>query len=98
MKMYILILDTVAIPIAINSAAHAGLIGYLTFQDRPLTKTWLDTSFKKVTVKVNEDQLREALLSPDLHPVHERGALVGAVSAPGSLLKLLKKLPLYDLT
>lgn len=59
MKMYIAIKEWVPTGHALNIAAHAGLIGYLEFNDRPDTQFWLDTSFKKVTCMVSDEEFVE---------------------------------------
>ena len=56
MKMYIAIKDWVPSGHAVNCAAHAGLIGWLEFGHLDSTKEWLDTSFKKVTCAVTDDE------------------------------------------
>jgi len=55
--MYILIPDWVPDEFVPVSAAHAALKSYLKFKECPHTINWLDNSFKKVVVRVNEDQL-----------------------------------------
>ena len=60
LKMYILIKDSVDLGHAINSSAHAGLMGYLEWQDDPLMQDWLDDSFRKVTCKVTEKEFQKS--------------------------------------
>lgn len=57
--MYIAIKEWVPTGHALNIAAHAGLIGYLEFNDRSDTQIWLDTSFKKVTCMVSDEEFVE---------------------------------------
>lgn len=52
MKMYICIKDDIPVGIAMNSAAHAGLMCHLEFNEQEHYKTWLKKSFKKVTCAV----------------------------------------------
>ncbi len=52
MKMYICIKDDTAVGMAMNAAAHAGLLCHLKFENEPAYKEWLDKSFKKVTCSV----------------------------------------------
>lgn len=59
MKMYIAIKDWVPNGHALNCAAHAGLIGWLEFQDQTDTQEWLKTSFKKVTCMVTPEEFEE---------------------------------------
>lgn len=77
MKMYIAVKDTVPVGFAINSAAHAALIAYLKWHmdDRDF-QDWMLYSFKKVTVKVT-DQEFERLKSIDKHCIVTESALDG---------------------
>jgi hypothetical protein len=59
MKMYIAIKEWVPTGHALNIAAHAGLIGYLEFSHRRDTQVWVDTSFKKVTCMVSDEEFAE---------------------------------------
>lgn len=59
MKMYIAIKDWVPTGHALNTAAHAGLIGWLQFGDLPESRKWLDSSFKKVTCMVSDEEFAE---------------------------------------
>lgn len=52
MKMYICIKDSTPVGMAMNAAAHAGLICHLEYQNDPVYKEWLSKSFKKVTCSV----------------------------------------------
>jgi hypothetical protein len=52
MKMYICIKDDIPVGIAMNSAAHAGLMCHLKFNEQEHYRTWLKKSFKKVTCAV----------------------------------------------
>lgn len=52
MKMYICIKDDLPVGIAMNSAAHAGLMCHLQFGESEHYKEWLAKSFKKVTCAV----------------------------------------------
>jgi hypothetical protein len=85
MKMYIVIKDWVPSGHAVNCAAHAGLMGWLEFQDREDTKIWLRDSFKKVTCMVSEAEF-EALKAIEHHKVVTEsgldGAEIGMVFAP----------------
>lgn len=60
LKMYILIKDDVDVGHAINSTAHASLIGYLKWKDTEEVKEWLKDSFRKVTCKVTEKEFEKA--------------------------------------
>lgn len=52
MKMYICIKDTTPVGMAMNAAAHAGLMCHLEFSEDPDYQEWLAKSFKKVTCSV----------------------------------------------
>jgi hypothetical protein len=56
MKMYIAIKEWVPTGHALNTAAHAGLVGWLKFGDLPETQEWLSNSFKKVTCMVTDEE------------------------------------------
>jgi hypothetical protein len=52
MKMYICIKEGTPPGMAMNAAAHAGLMCHLEYQNDVGYKEWLETSFKKVTCMV----------------------------------------------
>jgi peptidyl-tRNA hydrolase len=52
MKMYICIKDDLPVGMAMNSAAHAGLMCHMEFCEDGDYLDWLDNSFKKVTCAV----------------------------------------------
>ena len=52
MKMYICIKDDLPVGMAMNSAAHAGLMCHLKFAGDSDYEDWLANSFKKVTCAV----------------------------------------------
>lgn len=85
MKMYIAIKEWVPPGHALNTAAHAGLMGWLEFQDRTDTQTWLKESFKKVTCMVSDEEFNELKKVPH-HRVITESRLdhdeVGIVFAP----------------
>ena len=85
MKMYIAIKDWVPTGHAVNIAAHAGLIGWLAFQEQEHTQEWLKTSFKKVTCMVSEeefDKLKEVEYNKVITESRLDNAEVGIVFAP----------------
>jgi len=53
MKMYICIKQDTPVGMAMNAAAHAGLMCHLEYQDDPDYNEWLAKSFKKVTCAVS---------------------------------------------
>jgi hypothetical protein len=52
MKMYICIKDSTPVGMAMNAAAHAGLMCHLACHTMPDYQEWLTKSFKKVTCAV----------------------------------------------
>ena len=52
MKMYICIKEGTPVGMAMNSAAHAGLMCHLEYSEDEDYRNWLDNSFKKVTCAV----------------------------------------------
>jgi len=54
MKMYICIKQDTAVGMAMNAAAHAGLMCHLKYNEYSSYKEWLDKSFKKVTCAVTD--------------------------------------------
>jgi peptidyl-tRNA hydrolase len=54
MKMYICIKQDTAVGMAMNAAAHAGLMCHLKYSEYASYKEWLDKSFKKVTCAVTD--------------------------------------------
>jgi hypothetical protein len=102
LKMYILILDWVDLGHAINSAAHAGLMGYLEWSDDDydgIMKKWLNNSFRKVTCKINEKEFEKAKTYGDYIEITElafNATLVGLVCKPRYLWpRFFKFLKLY---
>lgn len=54
MKMYICIKQDTPVGVAMNAAAHAGLMCHLHFSEDLDYLEWLDKSFKKVTCAVSD--------------------------------------------
>ena len=54
MKMYICIKQDTAVGMAMNAAAHAGLMCHMEFCDDGDYLEWLEKSFKKVTCAVSD--------------------------------------------
>lgn len=85
MKMYICIKEDTAVGMAMNSAAHAGLMCHLKYQDDARYQEWLDKSFKKVTCAVTEAEFALLKTLPDSFVVTEsrlKNAEVAVVLAP----------------
>lgn len=60
MKLYILVKDSVNIGHAINGVAHSTLILDDKYKNDDVYNEWKETSFKKVTCKVKENEFNEA--------------------------------------
>jgi hypothetical protein len=58
LKSYICILDWVDPGHAINSAAHAGTILMLEWRDDPILWEWTESSIRKTTCEVTDDQFK----------------------------------------
>jgi peptidyl-tRNA hydrolase len=69
MKMYILVRDSVPYGYAINAVAHASLACFLKYASHRDMQRWLADSFKKVTCKVTDEELAEAMREADNHVV-----------------------------
>jgi peptidyl-tRNA hydrolase len=65
MKMYICIKQDTPVGVAMNSAAHAGLMCHLKFSDDGEYSDWLDNSFKKVTCAVTDAEFAMLKTLPD---------------------------------
>jgi peptidyl-tRNA hydrolase len=65
MKMYICIKDNTPVGMAMNAAAHAGLMCHLKFSDDGEYSDWLDNSFKKVTCAVTDAEFAMLKTLPD---------------------------------
>lgn len=60
-KMYILIKDWVDVGHAVNSCVHAGAMIQSNWdKEDPVMKDWYDTSFRKCTCKVTEEEFEKA--------------------------------------
>lgn len=89
MKMYILIRDNVLPGNAIVAAAHGSLMCHLKFNERGTYKEWLQSSFKKVVCKVNDEEFEYAKsIAEDCGLVITESRLnnaeVGIVFCPGT--------------
>jgi peptidyl-tRNA hydrolase len=88
-KMYIAILDEFPDGMTPTLVAHAILGAHLKFyepdweyehHDKPPYNAWLDGSFKKVTVRVNQKEFDKIAALPDVHIAHENNTLGGKPS------------------
>jgi peptidyl-tRNA hydrolase len=65
MKMYICIKQDTPVGMAMNSAAHAGLMCHLEYYDDDNYQQWLGKSFKKVTCSVTDAEFAMLKTVPD---------------------------------
>jgi len=81
MKMYIAVLDEVPDHMVPVLVAHSVLGAHFTFSKElyndTLYNVWLDTSFKKVVLKVNRKELRKIAELDDIYLGHEKHTLHG---------------------
>jgi peptidyl-tRNA hydrolase len=85
MKMYICLKDDLSVGMAMNSAAHAGLMCHLSFVHKENYNIWLNKSFKKVTCAVTPAEFAMLKELPDTQLVTEsrmNGQEVGIVLCP----------------
>lgn len=71
MKMYICIKDDTQVGMAMNAAAHAGLMCHLKFSEDLDYLEWLEKSFKKVTCSVTPTEFAMLKELPDTFVVTE---------------------------
>lgn len=84
-KMYIAVLDEFPDGMTPTLVAHAILGAHLKFGNSPYDdghryNAWLDGSFKKVTVRVNQKEFDKIAALPDVHIAHESNTLGGKPS------------------
>jgi peptidyl-tRNA hydrolase len=71
MKMYICIKDDTQVGMAMNAAAHAGLMCHMKFCEDSDYLEWLEKSFKKVTCAVSPAEFSMLKDLPDSFVVTE---------------------------
>jgi peptidyl-tRNA hydrolase len=71
MKMYICIKDDTQVGMAMNAAAHAGLMCHMKFCEDSDYLEWLEKSFKKVTCAVTPAEFAMLKELPDTFVVTE---------------------------
>ena len=69
--MYICIKQDTPVGMAMNAAAHAGLMCHLKFSDDGEYLDWLENSFKKVTCSVSDAEFAMLKSLPDSFVVTE---------------------------
>ena len=65
MKMYICIKQDTPVGMAMNAAAHAGLMCHLEYENSLDYQEWLEKSFKKVTCAVTDAEFAMLKTLPD---------------------------------
>ncbi len=85
MKLYIAVLDEFPDYMTPTLVAHAMLGAHLMFNSSPyedgnLYNHWLDTSFKKCVVRVNQTEFDKIAELPDVYLARENNALGGRTS------------------
>lgn len=64
MKMYILIKESVPNNLAPVIAAHASLACYKKFEEDSDMKNWINSIFRKVVCKVNDNEFKNSKTAP----------------------------------
>lgn len=80
MKLYIAILDKFPDYMAPTLVAHSVLSAHLKFKDIESYQEWLNTSFKKCVVRVNQKEFDKISMLPNVHLGHENNTLSGSKS------------------
>jgi len=78
--MYIAILDEFPDFMSPTIVAHSVLSAHLKFQDIPEYQKWLNESFKKCVVRVNQKEFEKISMLPNVHLGHENKTLDGKKS------------------
>lgn len=80
MRMYIAVLDEFPDYMAPTLVAHSVLGAHLKFQDDETYKNWLEDSFKKCVVRVNQKEFDKIAELDDVYLGHENHTLNGVKS------------------
>lgn len=75
MKMYIAVLDEFPDFMVPTLVAHSVLSYHLTFAEDKLYNRWLNESYKKVVVRVNQKEFDKIALMNNVHLGHENNTL-----------------------
>lgn len=100
-KMYIAVLDEFPDYMTPTLVAHSVLNAHLKFEKDRIYKTWLEESFKKCVIRVNQKEFDRIAALPNVHLGHENNTLGGkkscAVVCPidGELPNVLKYAKLW---
>jgi hypothetical protein len=77
MKLYIAVLDQFPDYMTPTLVAHAVLGAHLEFCNNPQYIQWLNNSFKKCVVRVNEKEFEKIKSLPNVYLAHENNTLGG---------------------
>jgi len=75
MKMYIAVLDEFPDYMTPTLVAHSVLSAHLKFQDNPIYQKWINESFKKCVVRVNQKEFDKISAFENVHLGHENNTL-----------------------
>lgn len=75
MRLYIAVLDEFPDYMTPTLVAHSMLSAHLKFQDDPEYREWLDKSFKKCVVRVNQREFDRIAQLDKVHLGHENHTL-----------------------
>ncbi len=80
MKLYIAVLDEFPDYMVPTLVAHSVLGAHILWQSDVMYKEWLDTSFKKCVVRVNQKEFNKIVSLSDVYQGHESTVLAGTKS------------------
>jgi hypothetical protein len=80
MRLYIAILDEFPDYMTPTLVAHSMLGAHLVFKDNSMYNAWLNDSFKKCVVRVNQKEFDKIALIPHTYLGHENNTLGGRKS------------------
>ena len=75
MKLYIAVLDEFPDYMVPTLVAHSILSAHIKFQDNDNYKEWLNNSYKKCVLRVNQKEFDKISQLPDVHLGHENNTL-----------------------
>ncbi len=79
-KLYIAVLDEFPDYMTPTLVAHAVLGAHLTFQSYPAWNDWLNKSFKKCVLRVNQKEFDKIAWLPNVYCAHENSTLNGKLA------------------
>lgn len=75
MKLYVAVLDEFPDYMTPTLVAHGILAAHLAFESDPTYNDWLNHSFKKCVVRVNQKEFDKIAALPNVHLAHENHTL-----------------------